>query len=330
MKTVLVTGGGGFIGSNIVAGLSEAGDYKIIVCDRFGNGEKWRNLVKHAVDEIIAPEDLFFWLQENGEGLHAIIHMASISNSTEKNIDQLLEVNFSLSRVLWKWAVAAQCRFIYGSAAATYGDGSKGFDDDNALAALSALTPISGYGYSKHLFDQYVVRRVAGGEAVPPQWAGLKFFSVYGPNEYHKEAQRSAICQLALHAAKSGHVKLFKSEHPNYKDGEQSRDFIYVKDSVDVVMWLLNAPHVSGIFNCGTGQARSFNDLANALFAAVNKPPHISYVDMPEVAKQGYQYHTQATTERLRAAGYTKPFTSLEDGVREYVQNHLLNNDPYR
>lgn len=330
MKRILVTGGAGFIGSNIAGTLADHTDYRVVVVDEFGSSEKWRNLSKHRVYEIIAPGEVFYWLEANKADLEAIVHMGAVSSTTETDVDLILETNFTLSRGLWNWAAQNKKRFIYASSAATYGGGEAGFDDDNSADALSRLRPLNAYGWSKHLFDQFVSIATSGAkDRLPTQWAGLKFFNVYGPNEYHKGEQASVIQQIFPHAKYGRPVKLFKSYRPDYKDGGQLRDFVYVKDCVRVVLWLLANPAVNGLFNLGTGKARSFADLANATFAAVGKPAAITYIDMPEEIRGKYQYFTEAKMDRLRAAGYKDEFHSLEDGVKDYVQNYLMKDDQY-
>lgn len=329
MKYILVTGGAGFIGSNIAGALADHTDYRVVVSDLFGATDKWRNLSNHAIFEIISPGETFYWLETHKQHLDAIVHMGAVSSTTERDVDLILDTNFTLSRSLWRWATENAKRFIYASSAATYGDGEAGFEDDIALAALSKLKPMNPYGWSKHLFDQFVSMATSARDNVPSQWAGLKFFNVYGPNEYHKDDQRSVVCQIFPHAEHGRPVKLFKSYHEAYADGGQLRDFVYVKDCVKVVAWLLANPHVNGLFNVGSGTARSFDDLAKATFAAVGKLPAIHYVNMPEQLRPKYQYFTEASLTRLRAAGYTEAFTSLEDGVKDYVQHYLLKDDPY-
>ncbi len=329
MKTILITGGGGFIGSNLVAQLLARGTHNIVVCDEFGDGEKWRNLGKHFVSEFVTPAKLFEWLNANHAKLEIIYHLGSISSTTSSAIDSIIENNFSLSLKLWRWCESHAVRLIYASASATYGDGSQGFDDSSDLDYLKKLRPLSGYGWSKHLFDVHVATAAARGEAVPPQWVGLKFFNTYGPNEYHKGDQQSVISKIAPHAIAGGTVSLFRSYNPKYADGGQLRDVIYVKDVARVLMWLLDNPKVCGLFNLGTGAAVTFNDMAQAIFAAVGREARIRYIDMPEMLLHKYQYITEANMGRLRAAGFTEPFTSLQDGVADYVRNYLQKEDPY-
>lgn len=329
MKKILVTGGGGFIGSNLVAALLRLGKHQIVVCDSFGSTNKWRNLSKHPAHEIIEPEELFIWLDKNKGNLEIIYHLGSIAYTTERNIDLLLKNNFSLSVKLWEWSNANAVRFVYASAAATYGNGEHGFDDHGDLEYLHTLKPLSGYGWSKHLFDVHVLNSKARGAIKSPQWVGLKFFNVYGPNEYHKEDDRSVISKIAGQAIQGGSVKLFRSYNKEYADGGQKRDVIYVKDVVKVLLWMLGQPHVSGIFNVGSGKASSFNEMAQAIFAAVGHDNRIQYIDMPEALIKNYQYFTEAKTDKLRLSGYDVPFTSLADGVKDYVQNYLLKEDPY-
>jgi len=329
MKTILVTGGGGFIGSNLVAELTRRDAYRVVVCDRFGADDKWRNLVKHMVWEIVPPEKLFAWLDENKADLEMIYHAGGISSTTERDIDLILKNNLELSIHLWRWCNANEVRFIYTSSSATYGDGSQGFDDDMSLEYLQTLRPLSGYGWSTLLFDQHVAATVAAKEHLLPQWVGLKVFNAYGPNEYHKEMQRSVIGQIAQQAINGGVVRLFRSYNPKYPDGGQMRDVIYVKDCVRVMLWLLDHPKVSGLFNLGTGKARTFHDMSQAIFSALDRPPRIHYIDMPEGLMHHYQYFTEAGMERLRKAGYTQPFTTVEEGIRDYILNYLLKEDPY-
>ena len=330
-RMIVVTGGAGFIGSNIVARLTAETAYDVVVCDRLETADlaKWKNLAKHSIADFWAPEELFEQLERHAERIEAVVHMGAISSTTEPDADLILRTNFTLSRDLWDWCAIRDARMIYASSAATYGDGETGFKDDDDAESLSKLRPLNAYGYSKMLFDRYAVRQADRGQA-PPQWAGLKFFNVYGPNEGHKGGMKSVVAQIWPKVAAGETVSLFRSHNPNYADGGQLRDFVYVDDVVDIIEFLLQSPEVSGIFNAGSGQARSFDDLAKATFAAAGKAPSIEYVDMPEAIRDRYQYFTQARMDRIRAAGFEGQSTPLEEGVRRYVQNFLAQPDKYR
>jgi ADP-L-glycero-D-manno-heptose 6-epimerase len=325
---LLVTGGAGFIGSNVVAALNEAGRADIVINDHLGAGDKWRNLRKRRFADAVAPGELLRWL--DGRRLDAVIHMGAISDTTATDADLVLENNFRLSLRLLDWCTAARVPFIYASSAATYGDGSAGFSDDWSPRALQKLKPMNLYGWSKHMFDVALVERHIKKEKLPPQWAGLKFFNVFGPNEYHKGEMMSLVAKRFDDAKAGRSVRLFKSYRPGIADGDQRRDFIYVDDAVAVVRWLTQTPQVSGIFNVGTGAARSFRDLITALFRALGREPKIEYIDMPEAIRGQYQYFTQASVDGLRRAGYNAGFTPLEDGVTQYVTQYLDTADPYR
>lgn len=327
---IVVTGGAGFIGSNIVHQLEQRGAGPVVVCDQFGAGDKWRNLGKRDLADLIAPDALFAFLDADPGAIEAIIHMGAISSTTETNTDLILKNNFRLSLDLWRWCTGHGVRLIYASSAATYGDGGQGFDDDADRDALSRLRPLNPYGWSKHLFDRCLARALAAGERRPPQSAGLKFFNVYGPNEYHKGPQMSVVRHVHAAIKRGEPARLFKSHHPDYQDGGQLRDFIWVDDAVAMVMWLLDKPDVSGIFNCGTGQARSFKDLAAAVFAALGQDPWIEYVATPQAIRDKYQYFTEARMQRAADAGYGGAPTSLENGVKRYVVDFLEQEDPYR
>ncbi len=326
----LITGGAGFIGSNLAAALEKRGESEIIVCDWLEDGDKWRNLAKRELADIVPPEDLFEFLEDNADVIDTVFHMGAISSTTETDADLVIETNFSLSLALWEWCRQENARFIYASSAATYGDGSAGFNDDSSPEAMARLQPLNVYGWSKHLFDRRVLRMATEPENCPPQWAGLKFFNVYGPNEEHKDGMKSVAAQVFPFAKEGKPFRLFKSHHPDYADGGQLRDFIWVGDCVDAMMWLLDNSEVNGLFNLGTGKARSFADLAGAVYTALGKKPQIDYIDTPEELRDKYQYFTQADMTRLRDAGYERPFTSLEDGVESYVRDFLDTPDPYK
>ena len=324
---LLVTGGAGFIGSNVVAGLNEAGRSDIVVNDHFGDGEKWRNLGKCQLADVVPPAELFDWLDDRK--LDAVIHLGAISDTTATDADLVLDTNFRLSLRLLDWCASTRTPFIYASSAATYGDGAEGFDDEAALP-LGRLRPLNLYGWSKHLFDLAITERSAKRAKLPPQWAGLKFFNVFGPNEYHKGEMMSLVAKRFDDAKAGRPVRLFKSHREGIEDGDQRRDFIYVDDAVAVVRWLLETPSVSGIFNVGTGVARSFRDIAKAMFAALGREPAIEYIEMPPAIRDRYQYFTKAKVEKLRRAGYNGGFMPLEDAVSHYVGGYLNRPDRYR
>ena len=326
---ILVTGGAGFIGSNLVAGLEARGVRDIVVCDRFGDDDKWRNLAKRDLADVIPPERLSAFLNAHGGEIDAVFHLGAISSTTEMDVDLIIENNVRLSLDLWDWCALHGVRLIYASSAATYGNGDRGFDDDFSAEALARLRPMNPYGWSKHMVDRRFVKLATSNAPRPPQWAGLKFFNVYGPNEYHKNGQISVVLKNFREISTGGRAVLFRSHRPDVADGGQVRDFIWVGDCVDVMLWLLDNPDVSGIFNVGTGSARSFADLSSAVFRAMKAPEDIEYVDMPPAIRDSYQYFTEAETARLRAAGYAAKFTTLEDGVARYVRNHLATADPY-
>ena len=325
---LLVTGGAGFIGSNVVAALNDAGRADVAVCDVFGHDGKWRNLAKRQLADIVPPAELADWL--NGRRLDAVIHLGAISETTATDGDLVIETNFRLSMRLLDWCTENSTPFIYASSAATYGDGAQGFRDDQSVSALKALRPMNLYGWSKHLFDMAVAERAAGSEKLPPQWAGLKFFNVFGPNEYHKGTMMSVLARRFDDIKAGRPVQLFKSHREGIADGDQRRDFIYVADVVRVLMWLLATPSVSGIFNVGTGQARSFRDMMLSAYAALGTAPNIQYVDMPEAIRGSYQYFTQSEVGRLQRAGYNGGFTALEKAVGIYVKGFLDSADRFR
>jgi len=328
---VLVTGGAGFIGSNIVAELTTTSAARVAVCDRLRSADlgKWRNIAKHAIVDFIAPEALWSWLEGPGQAVDAIIHMGAVSSTQEPDADRIIHTNFGLSRDLFNWCAKNARRFIYASSAATYGDGALGFEDVSDLDALVALRPLNAYGWSKALFDIYAVREAETGRA-PPQWAGLKFFNVYGPNENHKGAMSSMVAQIWPDVAAGQPVRLFRSYRKGWADGGQERDFVYVRDVAQVVGWLLTRPEMSGVVNVGSGRARSFEALALAVFAAAGRDPAIEFIAMPESLRERYQYFTEADLNGLRSRGYNANFTSLEEGVADYVRTYLAGPDGYR
>ena len=325
---LLVTGGAGFIGSNVVAGLNAAGLTDVVVNDRLRSDGKWRNLQKRQLADLIPPSELSDWLE--GRKLDALIHLGAISSTTAIDGDQVIENNFRLSLRLLDWCTITRTPFIYASSAATYGDGEEGFADDNALSALAKLKPMNLYGWSKHLFDLALLARAAKNQPLPPQWVGLKFFNVFGPNEYHKGDMMSVLCKVFDRAKAGAPVRLFKSHRPGIADGDQRRDFIYVDDVIAVVRWLLATPSVNGLFNVGTGEAQSFRQMIEAMFAALGRAPKIEYIDMPAAIRDNYQYFTEASMENLHRAGYNAGFTPLVTAVRRYVADFLDRPDRYR
>ena len=325
---LLVTGGAGFIGSNMVAALNDGGRTDVAVCDFLGHDGKWRNLAKRQIAAFVPPAELESWLK--GRRLDALIHLGAISETTATDGDLVIETNFNLSMRLLDWCTSTATPLIYASSAATFGDGAQGFGDEQSLAALKRLRPMNLYGWSKHLFDMAVVARAEQGAKLPPQWVGLKFFNVFGPNEYHKGTMASVLARRFDDIRSRRPVQLFKSHRDGIADGDQRRDFIYVDDVVRVMMWLLATPSVSGIFNVGTGTARSFRELMLSAYAALALEPNIQYIDMPEQIRGSYQYFTQSEVGRLRATGYNGGFTALEDAVGQYVKDFLDRPDRFR
>jgi ADP-L-glycero-D-manno-heptose 6-epimerase len=315
-RPIVVTGAAGFIGRNVVAELNRRGETELILVDELGKDEKWKNLVGLQYEDIVSPEE-FLGLIEDGAFADArsLIHLGACSATTEKDADYLLRNNYQYTRVLCNWALSNEVRFVYASSAATYGDGAEGYDDDDAVTP--GLKPLNMYGYSKHMFDLWALKHGFFENIV-----GLKYFNVFGPHEGHKGDMRSVVAKSYEQIRADGFVKLFKSYKPEYKDGEQMRDFLYVKDAVDVTLHfaMQDAAAPGGLFNCGTGVSRTWFDLASAVFGAMDVPRMIEFIEMPETLKGKYQYFTKADPTKLRAAGYVAPFTSLEDGVREYVE----------
>ncbi len=325
----LVTGGAGFIGSNVIASLNDEGRTDVVVSDSLGaDDRKWRNLAKRQLADFILPSHLMHWLA--GRKLDAVIHLGAVSDTTATDGDLVIENNFRLPLRLLDWCTDTATPFIYASSAATYGDGSRGFDDDWTPQALRKLRPMNLYGWSKHLFDLALADRFAKKQKLPPHWVGLKFFNVYGPNEYHKDNMASVLSKI-FDGAKAGQpVRLFKSHREGVADGDQRRDFIYVDDAVAVLRWLMENHSVNGIFNVGTGTAKSFRDMITAMFNALGRAPNIEYVDMPEAIRGQYQYFTQSSIAKLRRAGYNGEFTPLDLAVTKYVTGYLDCDDRYR
>ena len=321
---IVVTGGAGFIGSAFVAKLNDEGHDAIIIVDELGISEKWKNLVKLRYADYIHKDAFLEMVVGNRVPfpVEAVVHMGACSSTTERDADYLMENNFHYSCFLADWALAQGVRIVYASSAATYGDGGRGFSDDDHKTR--ELLPINRYGYSKQLFDLRVLH-----EGLQDRVAGIKFFNVFGPNEYHKGDMTSVVFKAFRQIRETGKVRLFKSYKPEYGDGEQKRDFVYIKDCIEILWWLLNHREANGIFNLGTGRARTWNDLIGAVFAALSLPPAIDYIEMPEALRGQYQYFTEARMDKLRAAGCPVTFSPLEDAVGDYVKSHLLKADPY-
>lgn len=323
---ILITGGAGFIGSNLHAALVARGAETVVV-DRLRSEGKWRNLAAHPPAHIVAPDDLDAFLAEHPP-IEMVFHLGAISTTTAVDGDLVWSSNVALSMRLWRWCAMRGVRFVYASSAATYGDGGHGFED--GLDGLERLRPLNLYGWSKHAFDMQVRRMLAAGEHRPPQWAGLKFFNVYGPNEYHKGAMVSVV-KVKHDDIVAGHApRLFRSDQPGLADGAQRRDFIWVDDIVDVLLWLMDTPGASGLFNLGTGRARTYRELARAVCAAAGVEDRVEYIDMPAKLRGAYQSFTEAPMGRLREAGYSGQFTPLEDGIGRYVGEFLGTGNPYR
>jgi ADP-L-glycero-D-manno-heptose 6-epimerase len=318
---IVVTGGAGFIGSAIVWKLNQLTKTNIIIVDELGKDEKWKSLVGLRYEDFIHKNVFIEQVMDDviPYYIEAIIHMGANSSTTEKDADHLMTNNFQYTKELAKYCLEKNIRFIYASSAATYGDGSLGFEDDESK--LETLRPLNMYGYSKQFFDLWAKRN-----KVFDKIAGIKYFNVYGPNEYHKADMRSVVHKAFEQVRDTGKVRLFKSHNPKYKDGEQMRDFVYIKDAVDMTLYFLDNPDKNGIFNVGSGKARTWNDLVIALFKSISKPLNIEYIDLPENLHEKYQYFTEANLSRIRSAGYNNPTVSLEEGVNDYVKNYLLNN----
>lgn len=319
---IIVTGGAGFIGSCIVRMLNDRGVKDIVIVDHIASSDKWMNMRNKQYLEYINRDDFLCQLDRFKGKVSHVIHMGACSATTERNFDFLYKNNFEYTKALWKFCTETDASFIYASSAATYGDGSNGFDD---TSDIRKLMPLNGYGYSKQLFDLWVQKELVSGCKVPKQHVGFKFFNVYGPNEYFKGSMASVVFHTFNDVMATGEKGLFRSYKAEFKDGGQLRDFIYVKDICKAVSFMMDNPTVSGLFNLGTGKARSFYDLATATFEAMGREPRIKFVDMPENLREKYQYYTQAEMQKLRGVGYSEEFYSLEDGVSDYVQNYLMN-----
>lgn len=327
------------IGSMIAWHLNtKLGRDDLMIVDHITHDAQWQNLVHRHYVEYLDRDQLFDFLEDNIDSngqsqVDAVIHMGAISATTETDFNKLVEANIHYSQDLWSWCAENKVPFFYASSAATYGSGDAGYDDAN----IDKLRPLNGYGYSKHFFDQWVLRQTP--ESSPPAWAGFKFFNVYGPNEYHKERMASVAFHTFNQFSETGTMKLFRGTKAGIKDGEQLRDFVYVKDCANIAAHFLSAAlakkpashsiNTNGIYNIGTGQARTFKDLATNVMESMGKTPHITYIDMPADLQGKYQYFTEANMAKLRKAGYNTPMTSLEDGVKDYVQNYLMQDDPY-
>jgi ADP-L-glycero-D-manno-heptose 6-epimerase len=317
---ILVTGGAGFIGSALIWGLNQLGFQNILVCDQLGVDEKWRNLAPLQFDDYLSSAKLIEYVEADNPALKEIrwvFHLGACSATTESDAGYLMENNYRYTKTLCDWALPRSARFVYASSAATYGDGANGMMDDESK--IESLRPLNAYGYSKQIFDRHAKRRALFSKIV-----GLKYFNVFGPNEWHKGDMRSLVNKAYDQVLTTGKIHLFRSYKPMFKDGEQQRDFLYVKDAVDMTIHLAVTRGVSGLFNLGSGEARTWLDLANAVFAALSRPARIEFIEMPEVIRDEYQYFTQANIEKLKATGYQGPKFTLEGAVADYVQNYLV------
>lgn len=326
--TILVTGAAGFIGSCMAAYLNEHHFTQLVLVDDFGIEAKRPNWEQKVYNNVVERQSLEVWLQDWGHEIQAVIHLGARTDTTEFDYAVHEALNVAYSKMLWKFCAQQQIPFIYASSAATYGDGHLGYLDNHTIPFQ--LQPLNPYGVSKNEFDKWALMQTVA----PPFWAGLKFFNVYGPNEYHKGRMASVIWHAFQQIKTNGQVKLFRSHRSDFKDGEQLRDFVYIKDVLNVIGWLLQkaiekTDFESGLYNLGTGQARSFVDLTKATFAGMDLPPAIVFIDMPEDIRAAYQYFTEANMEKLRNAGYNTPFYSLEAGVADYVRNYLIGGNYY-
>jgi len=322
-KTILLTGAAGFIGSYLLGFLNKQGYANIIIVDEFDNEDKWFNFDDKEFIEKVERSVLFDWLKENNPTIDFVFHLGARTDTTEFDYSIHEKLNVEYSKNIWNYCTEKSIPLVYASSAATYGSGELGYKDDHAI--VEELQPLNPYGVSKNEFDKWALKQTKQ----PPSWVGLKFFNVYGPNEYHKGRMASMIFHGYNQIKKTGEVKLFKSHNPEFKDGEQLRDFIYVADIAKVCYWLMQGNVESGLYNLGTGKARSFKDQITAIFNTLNKVPNIRYIDMPEDIRDKYQYFTEADMRKLKDAGYNEPFYSLEEGVADYVKNFLAGSNYY-
>ncbi len=320
---IVVTGAAGFIGSVLVGKLNEIGKKDLVLVDDFSKHEKDRNLKNKSFSQKIERDDFFVWLENNHTEVESIFHIGARSATTEYNLDVLNKLNLHYTQQMWKACALHQIPLVYASSAATYGMGELGYEDSHEI--VEQLKPLNPYGRSKNDFDKWALKR----DEKPPYWAGVKFFNVYGPNEYHKDSMASVILHAFHQIEEKGQVKLFKSHHPDFADGMQLRDFVYVKDVVKVLLFLMESKKQSGLYNIGTGHARAFFDLAKATFNALGKPANIIFIPTPESIRDKYQYFTEAKMDKLKSIGYQDDFYSLEDGVKDYVQNYLIKDVVY-
>jgi ADP-L-glycero-D-manno-heptose 6-epimerase len=318
---IIVTGGAGFIGSSIVAALNNRNITNILVVDELGTNQKWKNLCNLSFTDYVEKGDFLDMIIENklNGSVEAVFHLGACSDTTETNASYLIKNNYEYSKLLAQWATSDSIRFIYASSAATYGEAEAGFSDD--LEKLETLRPLNIYGYSKHLFDLWAYKT-----RLLKNIVGLKYFNVFGPNEYHKADMRSFVIKAFEQIKTNGVVRLFKSYRPEYPDGQQLRDFIYVKDAVEMTLFFYDNPKIGGLFNIGTGRARSWNDLVKAVFSSMGKETKIEYIEMPESMRDHYQYYTEADMTSLRKAGFDKQTSGLEEAIKDYVQNYLQKN----
>ena len=318
---IIVTGAAGFIGSCLISKLNQEGFNNIIAGDKFDTPAKNKNLKGKKITEQVERGSFFHWLDQNHKQVEFVFHLGARTDTTEFDMELLNELNLNYSKQMWNKCIEYQIPLVYASSAATYGGGEHGYNDDHSV--IENLAPLNPYGISKNEFDKWVLKQ----EQQPLFWAGLKFFNVYGPNEYHKGRMASVIFHAFNQIGNTGQMKLFRSHNPDFKDGGQMRDFVYVKDVVEVCYFLMHHRKDSAIYNLGSGEARTFLDLVNATFKAMDKEPVVSFIDTPADIRDKYQYYTQANMDKLKAIGFTRPFTPLEEGIDDYVKNYLQNDN---